>query len=268
MRPVSVAGKRPVRGALAALRGGGASGPRPSAEDPDHRAGDLAARPASSSGRAPRPSAMSGRSIPGDCSAVRRPPGRRLAAARGRRLRRLQLLRSTRGRRRLADPGVQGQASFADLLAGYHQQLGPLTVKAFAGADDGGSPIRARRPRDCDPRARLWRQAGAGDLVDDQRAALDVGRRVVGHAPRDLCRAGSARLAAAPALSAGLEAGAAGNVECDIVRAGGFCATNGRAGEISASGGAGPTTSCWRAARAGARTASTPYASLTWLTRF
>ena len=37
-----------------------------------------------------------------------------------------------------------------------------------------------------------------------------------------------------PALSAGLEAGAAGNLECDIVRVGGFVRYELASGEISA----------------------------------
>jgi hypothetical protein len=72
-----------------------------------------------------------------------------------------------------------------------------------------------------------------------------------------------------PALSAGLEAGAVGNVECDIVRVGGFVRYELASGEISVSGGASNdkvrdgSGGLLSAAQAGA-----PFAMLSWLTRF
>jgi hypothetical protein len=70
-----------------------------------------------------------------------------------------------------------------------------------------------------------------------------------------------------PALSAGLEAGAAGNLECDIVRIGGFLRYEWASGEISASSGATSDKLLDGSIPAMAR-ASTPFVTLSWLTRF
>jgi hypothetical protein len=72
-----------------------------------------------------------------------------------------------------------------------------------------------------------------------------------------------------PALSAGLEAGAAGNIECDIIRAGLFVRYEWTSGEMSLSGGA--TNDKLREGNGGllsATQAGSPFAMVSWLTRF
>lgn len=158
--------------------------------------------------------------------------------------------------------------SFADVLVGYHQQLGPLTVKVFAGVTAADREIRPDDPET------VIRGTGLGgkialetwwNLGDQAWTSVDLswGSLYQSYAAR-------ARLGwrLTPALSAGLEAGAAGNIECDIVRVGGFVRYELASGEISASGGAsndklldsggGPTIA----------RASTPFVMLSWLTRF
>jgi len=71
-----------------------------------------------------------------------------------------------------------------------------------------------------------------------------------------------------PTLSIGIEAGAAGNIECDIARAGGFLRYEWAAGEVSASAGWSNDKLLDGTPVAGLAEASTPYASLAWLTKF
>jgi hypothetical protein len=71
-----------------------------------------------------------------------------------------------------------------------------------------------------------------------------------------------------PALSAGLEAGAVGNLECDIVRVGGFVRYELASGEISLSGGASNDKVREGAGLLSAAQASAPFAMVSWLTRF
>ena len=71
-----------------------------------------------------------------------------------------------------------------------------------------------------------------------------------------------------PALSAGLEAGAAGNVECDIVRVGGFVRYEWASGELSASGGVANDKLLEDGGGPAVAQASTPFVTVSWLTRF
>jgi hypothetical protein len=71
-----------------------------------------------------------------------------------------------------------------------------------------------------------------------------------------------------PALSAGLEAGAVGNLECDIVRVGGFVRYELASGEISLSGGASNDKLRDGGSGPAIVQASAPFAMLSWLTRF
>ncbi len=133
-----------------------------------------------------------------------------------------------------ADYGT-GTAAFADVLLGYHKQLGPVTIKAL-----GGVTVTDRRARD--PLLALegtdfggkgvleawWAitdQAWASADFSWSSAQMDYGGRV---------RLGW-RLW--PELSAGLEGGAAGTWERDIARVGAFLRYEWAAGEVSISGG-------------------------------
>ena len=97
---------------------------------------------------------------------------------------------------------------------------------------------------------------------------MGVGRRVLGHDPRHLCGRGRLGWRLLPTLSIGIEAGAAGNIECDIARAGGFLRYEWAAGEVSASAGWSNDKLLDGTPVAGLAAASTPYASLAWLTKF
>ncbi len=163
----------------------------------------------------------------------------------------------------------KGTGSFADALLGYHQQLGPLTVKVFAGV-----AIADRQVRPDDPET-VVRGTGLGgkmaletwwNLGEAAFTSVDLswGSLYQSYAAR-------ARLGwrLTPALSAGLEAGAAGNIECDIIRAGLFVRYEWTSGEISLSGGA--TNDKLREGNGGllsATQAGTPFAMVSWLTRF
>lgn len=163
----------------------------------------------------------------------------------------------------------KGTGSFVDALIGYHEQLGALTVKAFAGVTAADRQIRPDDPET------VVRGAGLGgkmaletwwNLSDWAWTSVDLswGSLYQSYAART--RLGW-RLT--PALSAGLEASAAGNLECDIVRAGGFVRYEWTSGEISLSGGA--TTDQLDAGNGGllsAAQAGTPFAMVSWLTRF
>jgi hypothetical protein len=106
----------------------------------------------------------------------------------------------------------KGTGSFADLLLGYHRQIGVVTLKVYSG------------------RARLgWRLT--------------------------------------PALSLGLEAGAAGNLEGDVAHAGGFIRYEWTAGEMSASAGATSDGLLYGIGPSLARSA-TPFVTVNWLSRF
>jgi len=161
---------------------------------------------------------------------------------------------------------IVGSASFADLLLGFHKQFGPLTLKAFGGLavadhqlepDDPGTTIRGPSAGAKIALETWWNMSErAWTSVD-----LSWGSRHDSYATR-------ARLGwrLVPALSAGLEAEAIGNVACNIARGGGFLRYEWASGELSVSGGLSSDTLLDDASSGLA--GSVPYATLTWLTRF
>lgn len=163
----------------------------------------------------------------------------------------------------------EGAGSFADVLVGYHRQLGGLTVKAF-----GGITVADRQVVPDDPET-VIRGTGLGgkaaletwwNLGEAAWTSLDLSWGSLHQSYAARTRLGW-RLT--PAFSAGLEVGAAGNVECDIGRAGGFVRYEWASGEVSASAGA--TNDKLRdgsGALLSATAAGTPFAMVSWLTRF
>jgi hypothetical protein len=161
-----------------------------------------------------------------------------------------------------------GTGSFADALLGYHKQLGPLTLKVFAGLTAADRQIRPD-----DPETVIHGLGFGGKValetwwnVSDQAwTAVDLswGSLYQSYAAR--ARLGWRFM---PALSAGLEAGAVGNLECDIVRVGGFVRYELASGEISLSGGASNDKLRDGGSGPAIVQASAPFAMLSWLTRF
>jgi hypothetical protein len=161
-----------------------------------------------------------------------------------------------------------GTAGFAELLIGYHKQLGPLSLKLYGGAtasqhqitpDDPETVIRGRGLGgkavleswwDIDERVWTSLDLSWASLYDSYSARARLGWRLT------------------PALSAGLEAGAGGNVEGDIARLGAFVRYEWAGGEIAASGGAASDALLEDVGNPRALDACVPYATLSWLMRF
>jgi hypothetical protein len=175
---------------------------------------------------------------------------------------------------RAAGPSSQivkfhGTAPFADLLIGYHMQLGPLTVKAF-----GGLMVAENRLQPDDPETTI-RGSGAGakvaletwwNMSDRAWSALDLSWGSLHESYAARARLGWRFV---PDLSAGLEAGAAGNVEGDVARVGGFLRYEWASGEFSVSGGVSNDKLLDDVvASSSLAHANVPYATLAWLTRF
>jgi hypothetical protein len=161
-----------------------------------------------------------------------------------------------------------GAAAFTEALAGYHKQLGPLTVKVFAGIAAEDHEIRPN-----DPETAI-RGRGLGGKVAFEGwwsiggrawSSIDVGW---GSLYRSYSARGRVGWRFLPALSAGLEAGAAGNQECDIVRAGGFLRYEWASGEVSISSGFSDDKLLDSLDGARIGQSSAPYATLSWLARF
>lgn len=161
-----------------------------------------------------------------------------------------------------------GQTTFADLLAGYHKQLGPVTLKGFAGLT-----TTEHRISPDDPETAI-RGGGIGaklaletwwTISEQAWSSIDVSWGSLHDSYAGRGRLGWRLL---PALSVGLEAGAAGNLECDIARVGGFLRYEWAAGEVSASGGWSNDKLLDGRQSAGLLEASTPFATVSWLTRF
>jgi len=161
-----------------------------------------------------------------------------------------------------------GLSTFADLLVGYHKQLGPLTLKAFAGVMLADHELRPD-----DPETRI-RGLGTGgklalegwwNISNQIWSSLDLSWGSL-----YATYAGRARLGwrLQPTLSVGLEAGAVGNVECDIARIGAFVRYEWESGEVSLSAGAASEALLADLGPTNAATSSTPFATLSWLTRF
>ncbi len=162
----------------------------------------------------------------------------------------------------------KGTVAFTDALLGYHKQLGPLTVKVFAGLTAG-----QYRAEPDDPETTI-RGPGLGGKValetwwnigDRAWSSVDLSWGSLHDSYAARGRLGWRFL---PALSAGLEAGGAGNLECDTVRVGGFLRYEWESGELSASGGLSNDKLWQGVGRSDAAQSSTPFATLSWLTRF
>jgi hypothetical protein len=154
-----------------------------------------------------------------------------------------------------------GTVSFADLLLGYHAQLGRLTVKVLAGLtiaehhagmaqatlDGSGAGAKAVLETWWNVTDRTWLSTdlSLGSLHDAYGARVRLGWRLF------------------PAFSLGLEGGAAGALGTDVVRAGGFARYEWATGEVSFSGGLavdGPRSD-WESVQG-------PFATISVLTRF
>jgi hypothetical protein len=164
-----------------------------------------------------------------------------------------------------------GRTAFADLLAGYHTQLGPLTLKAFGGLTLSQNVI------DPDDPETLIRGSGVGGkavleawwtISEQAWASVDVAWGTLYDTYAARARVG---WRFTPALSAGPEAGAVGNVECDIARFGGFLRYEWPSGEVSISGGISNDrllADGLGASHFNLTQSSVPFATVSWLARF
>ena len=154
-----------------------------------------------------------------------------------------------------------GSASFADLLAGYHKQLGPLTIKILGGLTVADQTVD-------DPESLTAGTSAGGkaavetwwNITDQAWTSVDLSWSTLHNIYGSRARLGW-RLS--PQLSVGFEGGATGNWEYDTARLGGFVRYEWASGEISLSGGLvsdGP-------ARGWADTHG-PFATVNALTRF
>jgi Cellulose biosynthesis protein BcsS len=157
----------------------------------------------------------------------------------------------------------RGTVSFADLLLGYHRQLGPLTLKLYAGAM---ATRHAIDPFDAEAEVQ---GAGVGGKVavetwwtisDMAWTQLDVSYGTLHESYAGRLRFG---WRVVPVLSAGVEAFADGNVDGRSGRIGGFLRYEWAQGEVSASGGL--MTDWADVERIDARGG---YATISWLNRF
>jgi hypothetical protein len=161
----------------------------------------------------------------------------------------------------------EAATSFADALVGYHSQFGPLTVKVFAGLAAADRRIEPDEPA---ARVRGTHLGGKAaietwlNLGDQVWTAVDLSWASI---HQDY--AGRARFGwrFSPGLSAGIEAGAVGNFDSDIVRAATFLRYELTSGEVSLTGGVSSDT--LRDGKRGLDAASvSPFAMLSWLHRF
>jgi len=126
-----------------------------------------------------------------------------------------------------------GTVSFADLLLGYHKQFGTWTIKFFGGltaashdatsAELDGPGIGGKTVLETwwNTTDHVWisTDLSYGSLHDSYYARVRAGWRFT------------------PQLSIGLEGGAAGSLDTDIARGGGFLRYEWASGELSVSGG-------------------------------
>lgn len=155
----------------------------------------------------------------------------------------------------------QGTVAFGDLLAGWHKQLGPVTLKVL-----GGMTVADHHP--VDPMSSLeGTDIGAKGIVEAWWAISDPLWACADLSFGSLQWDHSARLRLGwrlwPELSAGIESGSSGTWGHDIGRAGGFLRYEWASGEVSISAGAsfeGPTGGWEGTAR--------PFATVSVLTRF
>ncbi|NJO33724.1 MAG: cellulose biosynthesis protein BcsS [Rhodospirillales bacterium] len=127
-----------------------------------------------------------------------------------------------------------GTSSFADLLAGYHKQLGPLTIKFLAGLTVVDQNVN-------DPEATAGTEIGAKAQVETWWNVTDRTWSSVDLSWTTLHNIYGARARLGwriwPALSVGIEGGATGRWEYDTARIGGFVRYEWANGEASLSGG-------------------------------
>jgi len=131
-----------------------------------------------------------------------------------------------------------GTITFADVLAGYQHRSGPLTVKVFAGAAAQNQSVT---PFDIESPVLGWNWGAKGAL----ETWLDIGDRAylqidIAYATPNDSYSGRLRLGhtVMPMLSAGLEAGVAGDAAYDAGRIGAFVRYETGLGEMSFSAGA------------------------------
>jgi hypothetical protein len=183
---------------------------------------------------------------------------------------RLRLVAGQSGFEYRSDAGrAHGLAPFAEALAGYQIKSGATTIKAFAGAWGYADILSRADLLNISDRAQFGPK-----LVAETWTDLPAGFWLATDANWSSLRNAywtRVRLAAhlLPALSAGLETGAAGTRENTAVRIGGLLRYDWAAGEISASAGvaSNPTANAVDAAY-GLRSGVTPYGTLLLLLRF
>jgi hypothetical protein len=133
------------------------------------------------------------------------------------------------------DRAFQGSVTFADLLAGYHQQLGSLTIKFL-----GGLAVTDRIVDDAEAQDVGTRSGGKAvietwwNVTDQVWTSVDVSWTTLGNVYGGRGRIGWRWW---PQFSVGLEGGATGSWDYDTARVGGFLRYEWPSGEVSASGG-------------------------------
>jgi hypothetical protein len=154
-----------------------------------------------------------------------------------------------------------GSVTFADLLAGYHHQLGSLTIKIFGGLTVADRVVDDPEARDAG--TRLGEKAVVEtwwNVTDQVWASTDLSWSSLGKVYGSRARVGWRWW---PQLSVGLEGGATGSWDYDTARIGGFARYEWASGELSVSGGAsgdGPSS--------GFVHVHGPFATINILTRF
>ena len=154
-----------------------------------------------------------------------------------------------------------GKVSFADLLAGYHKQLGSLTIKILGGLTVTGQNVD-------DPQSSTGgTDTGAKAVVETWWNITEKAWASVDLSWATLDNVYGTRAALAggcgPQLSVGVEGGATGNWDYDTARFGGFVRYEWASGELSVSGGVsgdGPSSG-WVEVHG-------PFATVNVLTRF
>ena len=161
-----------------------------------------------------------------------------------------------------------GVTEFGDILVGYQKQLGPVTLKGFAGLAVANNVITPE-----DPETAI-RGLGIGakgtveawwTISDRVWSSADLSWATVHDSYSARGRVGWRLL---PDWSTGLEVGAAGNAESDTARVGGFLRCEWAAGELSASGGWSSDRLLEGAPTPALARSSTPFVTFSWLTRF
>lgn len=156
-----------------------------------------------------------------------------------------------------------GTVSFGDILIGYHRQVGPLTLKVFAGGTVAQHVLSPLDP-EADVHGLGFGAKGVVEtwwtLSEQAWAQLDLSYGTLHESFAGRLRLGWRLL---PPLSVGLEAGTAGNVDGETGRIGGFLRYEWDGGELSVSAG---VMTDW----AGIEKLETQdaFATISWLNRF